>query len=626
MLTKWILGNFKAVADKTTINLAPLTVLAGANSSGKSTILQSILLLSQTLRASASQQSLIMNGEYVRLGYLADVVHAGLDDSPLEIGFCLQPYKHHGDPYSGDENNEEEISLIMQQGMKNIGGDAPSTNELLSLYMKKGGHHIELEKIKERRFTLVDLNKYQESAVSPELKIEIEQGHFDYAVRSMNLPSLVTRDKPANVHVSIKHFTPNQFIISYDWIIDAVINAFKILAEACSRNSKELLERLNDLPTALYYLKGDPGRMLILEIDKALRPKSRTSTVSGIDNAKHMAIGKLNMANSLQYWAESLILDNPPVYLTEFSKLFRSKSSSIRTQANRSRDPKNIGLRVRNIPAFLDNINQEITDFFTNNIYYLGPLRIDPQFIYGLPSYPEITHVGLKGEFTASVLEYFKGEKIKFPVPPSLVEKNKITDRAPLIYALKVWLEHMGLLENVKTTDRGKMGTEISVRADGVNRELDLTSIGIGVSQILPTLVMGLIAPKGTTFLLEQPELHLHPKVQSILADFLFGLTKVGKQCIVETHSEYLINRIRRRVAEDENDTLVNDVQLYFAERKQGKSQFLSVDLNEYGAVMEWPDGFFDEGPNEAQLIMDAAINKRRERRAAVRKPGQQDS
>lgn len=141
----------------------------------------------------------------------------------------------------------------------------------------------------------------------------------------------------------------------------------------------------------------------------------------------------------------------------------------------------------------------------------------------------------------------------------------------------------------------------------------DLTSIGVGVSQVLPTLVMGLIAPRGTTFLLEQPELHLHPRVQSILADFLLGLTWVGKQCIIETHSEYLINRLRRRVAEDHSNKLMDKINIYFVEREKGKSKFQKVDLNEFGAVINWPKGFFDEGPGEAQLIMTAAMEKRRQ-------------
>ena len=93
-------------------------------------------------------------------------------------------------------------------------------------------------------------------------------------------------------------------------------------------------------------------------------------------------------------------------------------------------------------------------------------------------------------------------------------------------------------------------------------------------------------------------------------------MTRIGKQIIIETHSEYLINRLRRRMAEDEDDTLATDVQIYFVEREYGKSSFRSVSFTEYGAALEWPKGFFDEGPTEAQLIMEAAMRKRRRKRS----------
>ena len=77
MLTKWTLGNFKAISDKTTFSLGPITVLVGENSSGKSSVLQSILLMAQTLKATQSRQPLLLNGEFIRLGYLTDIIHYG---------------------------------------------------------------------------------------------------------------------------------------------------------------------------------------------------------------------------------------------------------------------------------------------------------------------------------------------------------------------------------------------------------------------------------------------------------------------------------------------------------------------------------------------------------------------
>ena len=315
--------------------------------------------------------------------------------------------------------------------------------------------------------------------------------------------------------------------------------------------------------------------------------------------------------SSLKEWLDFMSVEVPPIHRRRIADLL---DTSIRTLRSGTEDLRfqEVGVRANVVPPDLRVVLSMLTDFYTNRVYYVGPLRESPQFIYNLPPYPELTHVGLKGEFTAPVLEHFKGTQVEYPLPPELVRKSHRVDKAPLTYALRVWLEAMGLLEGVTTTDRGKMGTELAVQSAGVSRSLDLTSVGVGVSQVLPTLVMGLIAPPGTTFLLEQPELHLHPKVQAVLADFLLGLTSVGKQCIVETHSEYLVNRLRRRVAEDESNTLSGDISLYFVEREEGRAKFRKVDVNDYGAILEWPKGFFDEGPSEAQRIMDAAMRKRR--------------
>ena len=311
----------------------------------------------------------------------------------------------------------------------------------------------------------------------------------------------------------------------------------------------------------------------------------------------------------------------PRAYRRKLSSEIRQQSNriSLRTQKIPYRE---IGIRQAALPDNLEYVTIQINEYFDKLIYYLGPLREPPQYLYLLPPSPSTRYVGIKGEYAPTVLERYQGEHVEYPLPDYHADKKGGVDTGPLSYALRIWLEHMGLLEKVTTKDLGKAGTELTVRATGVNRDLDLTSVGVGVSQVLPLLVGCLLAPSGTTFLLEQPELHLHPKVQAILADFFIGLTRVGKQVIVETHSEYLINRLRRRVAEDETDTLADDIQIYFTEREDGQSLFRRVDMNAYGAVIEWPKGFFDEGPNEAQMIMEAAMRKRRKAKEKQRSQG----
>ncbi|WP_162528596.1 AAA family ATPase [Mycolicibacterium sp. CBMA 361] len=92
------------------------------------------------------------------------------------------------------------------------------------------------------------------------------------------------------------------------------------------------------------------------------------------------------------------------------------------------------------------------------------------------------------------------------------------------------------------------------------NLDLDLTSVGTGVSQVLPVLVMCLQAPPGSLLLIEQPELHLNPAVQQKLADFLLAIAASGRQLLVETHSDYLITRLRLRTAKDPTEDTRNRI------------------------------------------------------------------
>ena len=111
----------------------------------------------------------------------------------------------------------------------------------------------------------------------------------------------------------------------------------------------------------------------------------------------------------------------------------------------------------------------------------------------------------------------------------------------------------------------------------------------------------------------EQPELHLHPKVQTLLGDFFLSMALCNKQCIVETHSEYLIDRLRFRIAAATPEKeLKSQPKIYFVEQSSQGTTFREVVINEYGAVLDWPEGFFDQSHQQAEEILRAAAMKRK--------------
>jgi predicted ATPase len=86
----------------------------------------------------------------------------------------------------------------------------------------------------------------------------------------------------------------------------------------------------------------------------------------------------------------------------------------------------------------------------------------------------------------------------------------------------------------------------------------------------------------------------------------------LGKQCVLETHSEYLINRLRFRAAAETKNEFARAMKMYFVEKRGDTSMFRPVVVNEYGAIPDWPEGFFDQSQREAEATLKEAMKKRR--------------
>jgi hypothetical protein len=261
--------------------------------------------------------------------------------------------------------------------------------------------------------------------------------------------------------------------------------------------------------------------------------------------------------------------------------------------------------------------------FFMSAVRYLGPLRDAPKPIYPLEALANPTEVGYKAEHTAAVLHLHRYTNITY-IPSSFVanlDKAALPITTTLPNAVADWLGYLGVVQELSTEDQGKIGHTLRVQTQGSVEFYDLTNVGVGVSQVLPIVVMALLAGKPCLLIFEQPELHLHPRVQARLGDFFLSLGLNGKQCLVETHSEYLIERFRRRIAEAGGDSLVDTLRIYFTEHEGGQTKCRSVDVSRYGAITDYPTDFFDESQNEIEAILQAARAKRAADRHRTEEP-----
>lgn len=227
-----------------------------------------------------------------------------------------------------------------------------------------------------------------------------------------------------------------------------------------------------------------------------------------------------------------------------------------------------------------------------DKIFYLGPLRDFPKRDY-LWARSRPTDVGQRGEkaIDAILAATEAGEK------RNLRPKGRLKFFQELI---AYWLREMGLIESfgVGEIAQGSNRWQARVRTSAGASEVLLTDVGFGVSQVLPVVTLLQYVPEGSTVILEQPEIHLHPLAQAGLADVIIQAATHRKvQVILESHSEHLLLRLQRRIAEG---AISDDfVKLYFCDAPRGVSALTPLDVDLYGNIRNWPDRFMGDAFTE---------------------------
>ena len=268
----------------------------------------------------------------------------------------------------------------------------------------------------------------------------------------------------------------------------------------------------------------------------------------------------------------------------------------------------------------LEMINFELIGFRSilasrlRNVYHVGPIR-DPESPADPISDP--LYVGSKGEHTVEVLQREAARRVLDPLTGKTMLFSK---------ALAAALKNLELADGAQIEDRGRERPGISMTpfhekndsstSDDLSTELN--AVGVGVSQVLPVVMQCLLAQPGDSLVIvEQPELHLHPRLEQTLADFFLACVRSGRQILIETHSEHLVNRLRLRIAEDMSDKVASLVKVVFAEQRDGVTTYREPGIDQYGntefgdAEQDWPEGFLDLTLDEARRLLKAANERK---------------
>lgn len=247
--------------------------------------------------------------------------------------------------------------------------------------------------------------------------------------------------------------------------------------------------------------------------------------------------------------------------------------------------------------SYLNKINDESLFDLTSTGRYIrnkilqidcvSAMRMAPQRTY-MFSGESRNKVGKNGEYSINILamdNLKRGSKSK-------QIKEKVVD----------WLKKADIASDIKVDKISDRHFEILLKHPYTKEYENYADVGYGNSQILPILIAGYNMPEDSTLIIEEPEIHLHPKAQFMIGDFVKDLCDSKIQTLIETHSEHFILRLQQLIAEKRLEP--EDVSIYYVWPNETRKivKQIRIDMNGY-FIDEWPNGFFPERYDAAKSL-----------------------
>ncbi len=229
----------------------------------------------------------------------------------------------------------------------------------------------------------------------------------------------------------------------------------------------------------------------------------------------------------------------------------------------------------------------------------ISPFRDKPQRTY-LYSGETARQIGVSGTNTATML--------------ASDASKRGAQRKNLQEGISDWFQYTGIAQGLSVVSLTPRHFEIClVSNDGTKH--NICDVGFGCSQVLPVLTAGLSlfsddTPSNTrVFVVQEPEIHLHPDAQAAMGSFFANLVRRGGQCFIETHSDNLVLRVARHVALGDLDP--DDVAIFYVS-DSGDDRVTEIDITSKGAFEPpFPDGFFPQRQFESLSLARAAMHPR---------------
>lgn len=324
--------------------------------------------------------------------------------------------------------------------------------------------------------------------------------------------------------------------------------------------------------------------------DLSLKP---LTIITGVNST-----GKSSVLQSILLWAQHLNNHNQntlaPVtqVFYEFGTIKNryTNAKSIDISVTTDNDAHPITASVRREQNWQnDNTSQqylyESSDKQKSELFYLSANRLGPESLSAIST----QKVGKNGEFLFNSYEQNKSQSL----PNSLcANPSSNTLSSQVAY----WLcEILGNDSSLQTEKITSTTVKATFSFNGLT-DLEPDNLGAGVSYLAKVIICCLLAKSGDLVLLENPEIHLHPKAQSLLGKFFCFIANAGIQTIIETHCEHLINQVCYQIYDDkfaEQNTIIHY-------KENITTPFIPVTIDEDGQYVidnqtsSFPSGFFD--------------------------------
>jgi predicted ATPase len=246
-------------------------------------------------------------------------------------------------------------------------------------------------------------------------------------------------------------------------------------------------------------------------------------------------------------------------------------------------------------------------ELFQEPFNYLNAERVGPRKTMQIP--PDDGHqywVGRCGENAAHIVASL--ELRKRQVQSELTLEGADEKTFPLLhYQWVLWMERLfpGFAADSEVytmADQVRIGLALQ-RKSGQSLYVRPPNTGFGLSYVVGVIVAGLVASPDTVLIVENPEAHLHPKAQSGIGEFLARVAAGGAQVFVETHSEHVLNGMRRMVKQ----TVLTPEKIrlhYFTNTKESiEPTVTTIPVSETGDISHWPEGFFDQLDRDLSIL-----------------------